>query len=358
MQELSAWNSTVKRWRRSVRPVSLARSPSEIQTPQRTREAAISSALYEEIISGRCSRERKLAVCGGSAGLIASERAELLALLAEENDELVRERAASALLSQPVAALAEALQGDAPAVALFRYCGEHFLETPEIALAIAKHARCPPQLLPQAASKLSPAGVLELMNDLDRLSSRPSLASALLHSGTVTAEQREQLQELLEQDRKSRTPYAEIEVEEGDQQKRVTLLQRLSKMRVVERVQLALKGNREERLLLIRDPCKVVQRAVLQSPRISEREVETFASMANLSEDVLRLIGRNRAFIGNPIIVRNLMNNAKTPLDISLHFLPNCTSQDLKALTLNRNIQETLRSSATRLQRQRAMART
>lgn len=278
-------------------------------------------------------------------------------MLAEEKDELVRERAANTLISQPPAALAQALQGDAPALALFRYCGEHLLEKPEIALAIAKHASCPPQLLPRAARNLSPAGVLELMTDLDRLSSRPSLASALLHSATITADQGEQLRELLEQDKKSKNAYAELESEEGNQQKRVTLLQRLSKMRVVERVQLALKGNREERLMLIRDSCKVVQRAVLQSPRLSDREVEAFASMANLSEDVLRLIGRNRTFVSNPAVVRNLMNNAKTPLEITLHFLPNCTAQDLKALTLNRNIPETLRTMASRLQRQRALAR-
>jgi hypothetical protein len=128
-------------------------------------------------------------------------------------------------------------------------------------------------------------------------------------------------------------------------------------MRVVERVQLALKGNREERLMLIRDPCKVVQRAVLQSPRLSEREVESYSAMANLSEDVLRLISRNRVFIGNPIVIRNLMNNPKTPLDISLHFLPNVNAQELKALALNRNIPETLRSMAIRLQRQRSMQR-
>jgi hypothetical protein len=276
-------------------------------------------------------------------------------VLAEEKDEVVRERAGNALLSQPLPALAGALQGDAPAAALFRYCGEHLLEKPEIALAIAKHMRCPPQLLPRAAKSLSPAGVLELMADLDRLSLHPSLASALLHSATLTADQREQLRELLEQDTKSKLPYPEAEAEEHNQEKRITLLQRLSKMRVVERVQMALKGNREERLTLIRDPCKVVQRAVLQSPRLSDREVESFAAMANLSDDVLRLIGRNRVFTGNATVVRNLMNNAKTPLEISLHFLPNCTPQDLKALGLNRNIPETLRSMAIRLLRQRAL---
>ena len=280
-------------------------------------------------------------------------------MLAEDGDELVRERAGSAILSQSLAALAAALEGDAPAAALFRHCGQHLIEKPEIAFALAKHWRCPPQLLPAAARRLSTSAVQELLADLGRLSSRPDLASALLHSANLTADQRGELQELLGKDTAPESAFAQAAAEaEPNPEKRVTLLQRLGRMRVVERVQLALKGNREERIALIRDPCKVVQRAVLQSPRLSEREVETFATMASLSDEVLRLIARNRVFVGNPIIVRNLMNNPKTPLDITLHFLPNATGQDLKALTLNRNLPETLRTAAIRLQRQRSLERT
>jgi hypothetical protein len=241
---------------------------------------------------------------------------------------------------------------------LFRYCGSQFIDKPEIALALVKHMRCPPQLLPAAVRRLSALGVEELLADLERLSARPNLASALLQAANLAADQRQQLRELLEEDTQRKPTLTEEDLDfVASKEKRITLLQRLSKMRVVERVQLALKGNREERLALIRDPCKVVQRAVLQSPRLTDREVESFSAMANLSEDVLRLIARNRVFIGNPAVVRNLMNNPKTPLEISLHFLPNVGPQDLKALTLNRNIPETLRTMAMRLHRQRAMQR-
>jgi hypothetical protein len=144
---------------------------------------------------------------------------------------------------------------------------------------------------------------------------------------------------------------------EPDRVKRETLLQRLSRLRVVERVQLALKGTREERMLLIRDPCKVVQRAVLQSPQLSEREVEGFAAMASISEETLRLIGVSRKYLKNYTIVRALITNPKTPLEITLHLLPTITAQDLKLLTGNKNIPDVLRTSASRLQRQRASQR-
>jgi hypothetical protein len=299
-----------------------------------------------------------MAVCTGSATLIPAERAELLAVLANEQDELVRERAVSALMSQPLSALVSALKGEAPAIALFQYCGRHFIDKPEVALALIGHMRCPARFFPEAAKHVTSLGVEELLNDLGRLAAQPDVAGALLSYATLSSDQREMLLELLEEVAKPKTAPPEAYVDdEPNLEKRVTLLQRLSKMRVVERVQLSLKGNREERLMLIRDPCKVVQRAVLQSPRLTDREVESFAAMANLSEDVLRLIGRNRKFIGNPIVIRNLMNNPKAPLEITLHFLPNINAQDLKALTQNHNIPDTLRSLAIRLQRQRSLQR-
>jgi hypothetical protein len=128
-------------------------------------------------------------------------------------------------------------------------------------------------------------------------------------------------------------------------------------MKVIERVQLALKGGREERMLLIRDSCKVVQRAVLQSPKLSEREVESFSGMTSLSDEVLRLIGSKRKWRKNYSVIKSLANNAKVPLDISLNLLPLVQTLDLKSLSMNKNVPETLRSAANKLFRQRSSTR-
>jgi hypothetical protein len=110
-------------------------------------------------------------------------------------------------------------------------------------------------------------------------------------------------------------------------------------------------------MALIRDPCKVVQRAVLQSSRLTDREVETFSSMASLPDEVLRVIATSRNFRRNYSVVINLMNNPKTPLDITLRMLTSITAPDLKKLAANRNISETLRTAAMRLQVQRTQSR-
>ncbi len=62
----------------------------------------------------------------------------------------------------------------------------------------------------------------------------------------------------------------------------------------MERMKLATRGTREQRSVLVRDPNRLVAAAVLSSPKLTDSEVEQFAKMANVAEDVLRVIGTNR----------------------------------------------------------------
>lgn len=137
-------------------------------------------------------------------------------------------------------------------------------------------------------------------------------------------------------------------------EKKLTLLQKIAKMNVADRVKTAFSGSREERSILIRDMTKVVQNAVLASPKLTDPEVETFASAKNLHENVFREITRNRRFIKNYAIQRNLVSNPKTPLDISLSLIKNLMIYDLKSLQRNKNVSETIRKLAQKLYREKA----
>ncbi|HYB60402.1 MAG TPA: hypothetical protein VEH50_02890 [Methylomirabilota bacterium] len=312
--------------------------------------------MRDEIRSGHATRERKLAVCAGTASLPANERIELLAILAGDSDEQIRERSANALIEQPVENILNTLAVPDLAPQFFAFCGHYFLEKPGVADALAKHTLCPPELLHVVAPRLSTSGVQFLFDHLELLAGAPGLAAALSHSTSLNAEQRLQLQEIQKNSLEPEAAFAEGAADaEPDREKRTTLLQRLTRMNVVARVQLALKGDKQERSLLIRDPCKVVQRAVLQSPRISEQEIEAFAAISTLSEEVLRQIANNKFLRKNYTITHNLVFNAKTPLDITLHLLPNLTLPDLKGLGMNRNVPDTLRKMAGRLLIQRSV---
>jgi hypothetical protein len=315
----------------------------------------LSPEVLEDLRHGRAPRERKMAVCTGGAHLLPPDRAEILSVLANDPDEMVANRAQDALLSQPVESFLEALKREKALPALFSYAAKNLADKPGICDALVQNKNCSAENLLPVARHLSTLGIQALMEDLDRVSDSPSLAAALQHSTSITAEQKNLLHELLGSGAAiDEAALAEAAAEaEPDISRRQTLLQKLATMTVSQRVQFAIKGGSEARRTLIRDSNKVVQRAVLQSPRLTDQEVEAFASMSSLTDEILRLIANNRNFRKNYSVVRNLLNNPKTPLDVTLHMLPMLNAMDLKKLTTNKNVPETLRTTANKLQRQR-----
>ncbi len=149
------------------------------------------------------------------------------------------------------------------------------------------------------------------------------------------------------------TPTVEEDFGKEDED-RETATQKLAKMGFSDRLKAAVRGSREMRALLIRDPNKMIAAAVLSSPKLSEPEVEAFARMASISEEVLRVIGGNRAWTKNYNVVLGLTKNPKTPLAMTLNFMPRLSSRDLQMLSVDRNVPEPLRVAA----RKRVVANT
>ncbi|MGC2449783.1 MAG: hypothetical protein WA477_19205 [Candidatus Sulfotelmatobacter sp.] len=135
--------------------------------------------------------------------------------------------------------------------------------------------------------------------------------------------------------------------------KRENTLQKINHLDVKGRIQLALKGNKEERSILIRDGTKVVALAVLEAPKLSDGEVEKFASQKNVLESVLRQIPLKRRFMKNYIVVRNLCANPRTPLDLGLGLMKNLLIQDLKNISANKEVSETIRKLALKMYKQK-----
>ncbi len=123
----------------------------------------------------------------------------------------------------------------------------------------------------------------------------------------------------------------------------------LSSLSVLERMKLAMKGTREQRAVLVRDSNKLVAAAVLSSPKVNESEIEAFTKMGNVSEDVLRIIGSNRAWTKNYGIILGLCKHPKTPPAISMAFVQRLNEKDLKVLTTDRNAKEGLRLLAKKM---------
>jgi hypothetical protein len=120
----------------------------------------------------------------------------------------------------------------------------------------------------------------------------------------------------------------------------------LASLPIVERMKLAMKGTRSQRAQLIRDSNKLVAAAVLSSPKLTDAEVEAFAKMANVTEEVLRSIAMNRAWVKNYGVIAGLTRNPKTPPALSMQLVQRLNDRDLKMLATDRNVPEAVRLAA------------
>lgn len=137
---------------------------------------------------------------------------------------------------------------------------------------------------------------------------------------------------------------------EEEQQK--SFQERLSTMTVPEKMKFAMRGTREMRSVLIRDPNRLVASAVLSCPKVNEAEIEAFAKMGNVSEDILRTIAMTRAWTKNYSVTLALVKNSKTPVALTLNMMQRLSDLDVKKLSTDRNVPEAVRLAA----RKRAVA--
>ncbi len=137
------------------------------------------------------------------------------------------------------------------------------------------------------------------------------------------------------------------------EERRDSVLQKIAKLDIRGRITLAMRGSKEDRSILIRDSTKLVAIAVLESPKVSDGEVEKFALQKNVLEAVLRAIPLKRRFAKNYNITRNLVQNPRTPLDLSLGLMKNLLVHDLKNLSGNKEVSDTIRKLALRMFKQK-----
>jgi len=137
------------------------------------------------------------------------------------------------------------------------------------------------------------------------------------------------------------------------QQAAKTTLQKINHMSVSERVRLALTGSKTERLVLIKDPNKMVQSAVLESPKMADDEVLIHIRNLSLSTEIIGRIANNRDWTKNYNIIIGLVQNPKTPVNRAITFVKLLHDRDLKLLAKDRNISPVIRIVAENLAKQK-----
>jgi hypothetical protein len=317
----------------------------------------------------------------GSLPLPEGDKFEILTLLAASPETDLRKRALETLRTLPRAEVLRVIASPQTAPDVLRYAAEHLLpereELREPLLwnpSLPAEAReplqkkpapkpaveaAPPQSSPPQAASLPPPPVHEAPKE-PPATFEPSAAQRLDDEHAAV----ELLAKLAAgakiEDVTGAHVEAPPEVTKRDDdltpKDRETLIEKINRMSVVEKIKAALTGNMETRAILIRDSNKIISRAVLQSPKISETEAETYAAAKNVSEEVLRLIASNRKFMKSYVVVRALVNNPRAPIDVTMRLLPRVNDRDLKGLALNHNVPEVIRGMAIKTIKQKEEA--
>ncbi|MCA1558011.1 MAG: hypothetical protein LC731_05660, partial [Acidobacteria bacterium] len=206
----------------------------------------------------------------------------------------------------------------------------------------------------ETAESLGADGALSL-NDAWLIAEHIEVSDLDIDDSWLSLEHIEIFEETLEQREANAERVITETLREGDAApERIALIRRIMLMTVKDRIKLGLKGDREARAILIRDPNKVVATAVINNPRITDHEVESIAAMRTVADEVLRLIAMNRAWARSYTIIHNLVRNPRTPIATSIGILPRIRGKDLQHLSQNRNVPEGVRRQAARLNQTRA----
>ena len=176
---------------------------------------------------------------------------------------------------------------------------------------------------------------------------RPEILQ-LLHEHPDTPEDvRSMIKEVLHLPAPSSTGVARAE--RPREARAQNILQKIQTLSVSERLQLAMKGGREIRGILIKDTNKEVMLAVLDNQKITDTEIEMIARNRSSNDEALRRIAKNREWLKTYAIELALVTNPKTPPGIAVGLVGDLKTKDLIILERNKNVPDVVRSAGKRL---------
>jgi len=344
--------------------------------------------LVDQFRRGGVPRDLRLVAAQGSLPLGPGDLVELVELMTHDPDGEVQAAAHATLLAMPAEILLPVLKDRETPPDVLGWALAKRTER-ELREVVLQNTATTDDAIESLVAGLPPElAELVVINQV-RLLRRTSLLEALESNQNLNNDQRRRLRELRETFRigevpapaapapapapppapepepppaepiEEAPPASEAEAlsryltdEERGETQKVSAVQRIMKLTTAEKVILALKGNREERSVLIRDPNRMVAIAALGSPRMTDGEVEGVAAMRNVQDEVLRIIGNHKDWTKRYGVVVNLVKNPRTPVAISLRLATRLNPRDMRSLTTDRNVPEVIRRQAQRFVKQ------
>jgi hypothetical protein len=303
-------------------------------------------------------------------------------LATQDSSEDVRSTATQALEERDGQDVAGLMGGPDLASEVAAYFADLAAASAAVLEALAQNTACPQAALNRLASRDEPGVLDRLLRNETLLIAHPDSLSILETNQALSPGQRNRLAEIrvhfVEQplaEDESAAPALPPEVtrqvveamvaaEQYDRESRSGeeeepqymdhaaaekhAMFRIMDMSTAEKVKLAFLGTPEERNILIRDSNRVVATSVLKSPRVNEKDVETYANMRSISEELITMIANKRDWIRSYQVMLGVIRHPKTPPRLTVNFLPRVQDRDLKLLSRDRNLPEMTRQAVRR----------
>jgi len=342
-------------------------------------------SLVSGILEGRAAERVRSAAARGALPLPRTTLVRLQVALLQDDDEVIRSAAEMSLKALEIAELKAVLADGGCAAEVLAHFAKQAARDESLAESITFHADTPVAAIAVLAAAGNAAVIELVLTNQELLLSRPALLERLMVNPALRADQRGRLLELLERasrqadaaaagvdsfeqpddtdDFEEAAQLLDVDVgellsaseimgaDEFEQSEDAGLrdaYKRIVSLNAAQKAILAMKGGREERMILIRDTNKVVSLGVLKNPRINDHDVGLIARMRNVSDEVLRQIARNREWAKSYSIVVALVTNPRTPQSVSSNFISRLTNRDLKELGRSRDVPELIRRMAKR----------
>ena len=224
---------------------------------------------------------------------------------------------------------------------------QHTALSPEILMALLRHPQTPGRSMADLAERSEGPLLDVLLGGLDRMARWTEALEALLRNPNVPELKHSTIQAHLETVRRRDTDGA-----------KKNLLLRIKDLPAGQKLTLAKKGNKDVRMILIKDANEMVALEVVASPRITDGEILSVAMMRDVSDKVLRFIASNRKYRQNHQVLVALLNNSRTPVGVSLSLgLHQLSDRELADLAKNRNVPGAVsRAAKTILDRRKGAA--
>ena len=206
---------------------------------------------------------------------------------------------------------------------------EHPALAPEVVVALLRHPNTSGRAMAQLAEFATGPLLDVLLGSLERLGRWVEAVEALLKNPNLPPVKLPTIQQAIAAARKREAEGGKIK----------SLLLRVKELPAGQKLALAKKGNKDIRMILIKDSNDMVAMETVSSSRITDGEILSIATMRDVSEKVLRYIANNRKYRQNKQIILALLSNPHTPVGVSLSLgINTLTDRELSDLAKSKNI--------------------